>query len=313
MTDLRFDNRVAVITGAGRGLGRSYALLLASRGAKVVVNDLGVSRFGEAPDASPAQDVVDEIRASGGEAVANADSVSSAEGGQAIIQTALDHFGRIDILIANAGFNRPKAFSELALGDFEAILGVHLMGSYHVARPAFPLMCAQGYGRIVLTSSIAGIYSEKLLAGYAVAKAGLIGLSQVLAHEGAAEGVFCNAIVPSAETRLAEGRDTSMFPDMRSELVAPLVAWLCHESCTVNGQLPVALAGRMARAYVAETVGVYQGEWTIEQVAARWSEIGDPAGSVTFPPVPSGFNDHLGYSFAMAKAAGARTKAELGL
>lgn len=313
MTDLRFDNRVAVITGAGRGLGRAYALLLASRGAKVVVNDLGVTRYGEAPDSSPAQDVVDEIRAAGGEAVANTDSVSSAEGGRAIIQSALDTFGRIDIVIANAGFNRPKALSEIALDDFEAILSVHLMGGYHVTRPAFPLMCAQGYGRIVLTSSIAGLYAEKLLAGYATAKAGLIGLSNVMAHEGAAHGVFSNAIVPSAETRLSEGRDTSMFPDMRAELVAPLVAWLCHESCTVNGQLPIALAGRIARAYIAETVGVYQGDWTIEQVAARWGEISDEAGSVAFPPVPSGFNDHLGYSFAMARAAGAKTKAEMGL
>lgn len=313
MTDLRFDNRVAVITGAGRGLGRSYALLLASRGAKVLVNDLGVTRFGEAPDSSPAQDVVNEIKALGGEAVANTDSVSSAEGGQAIIQSALDNFGRVDIVIANAGFNRPKPFNELALDDFEAILGVHLMGAYHLVRPAFPLMSAQGHGRIVLTSSIAGIYSEKMLAGYAVAKAGLIGLSQVLAHEGAASDVFCNAILPSAETRLSEGRDTSMFPDMRAELVSPLVAWLCHESCTVNGQLPVALAGRIARAYVAETKGVYQGDWTIEQIAARWGEISDTADSVIFPPVPSGFNDHLGYSFAMAKAGGAKTKAELGL
>ncbi len=311
MTDLRFDNRVAVITGAGRGLGRSYALLLASRGARVVVNDLGVSRFGEAPDASPAHDVVAEIQAMGGEAVANTDSVSTAEGGKAIVQSAIDAFGRIDVLIANAGFNRPKPVRELSLDDFEAILGVHLMGGYHIARAAFPLMCDQAYGRIVLTSSIAGVYSEKLLAGYAVAKAGLIGLSNVLAHEGAALGVQCNAILPSAETRLSEGRDTSMFPDMRAELVAPLVAWLCHESCPVNGEMPVALAGRIARAYIAETVGVYQPEWTIEQVAARWGEIGDTANSVIFPPVPSGFNDHLGYSFAMARAGGAKPRAEL--
>ncbi len=312
MSELRFDGRVAAVTGGGRGLGRSYALQLAARGAKVVVNDLGVTRFGEAPDSSPAQDVVNEIKALGGEAVANTDSVSSAEGGKAIIQAALDNFGRIDIVIANAGFNRPKPFRDLALDDFEAIMGVHLMGSYHIARAAYPLMLDQNYGRLVLTSSIAGIYSEKALTAYAVAKAGLIGLSQVLAHEGAANNVFCNAIVPSAETRLSEGRDTSMFPDMRAELVAPLVAWLCHEDCTVNGQLPVALAGRMALAYVAETKGVYQADWTIEQVASRWGEISDPAGSVVFPPVPSGFNDHLGYSFAMAKAGGAKTKAELG-
>ena len=138
MTDLRFDGRVAVITGAGRGLGRSYALLLASRGAKVVVNDIGVTRYGADPDAGPAQDVVNEIKAAGGEAVANTDSVSTAEGGNAIVQTAIDAFGRIDILIANAGFNRPRPFDEISLEDFEAILGVHLMGGYHVAPRRLP-------------------------------------------------------------------------------------------------------------------------------------------------------------------------------
>ena len=306
MTDLRFDNRVAVITGAGRGLGRSYALLLASRGAKVVVNDIGVTRYGEQPDASPAQDVVNEIKAAGGEAVANTDSVSTSEGGKAIIQQAIDSFGRIDILIANAGFNRPKPMTEISLEDFEAILGVHLFGGYHVSRAAFPLMVAQKYGRIVLTSSIAGAYSEKMLAGYAVSKAGLVGLSNVLAHEGASVGVHSNAILPSAETRLSEGRDTSMFPDMRPELVAPMVAWLCHENCQVNGEMLVALAGRIARAYISETVGVYQPEWSIEDVASRWMEIGDTRDAVTFPPVPSGFNDHLTYSFAMARAGGAQ-------
>jgi NAD(P)-dependent dehydrogenase (short-subunit alcohol dehydrogenase family) len=305
MTELRFDNRVAVITGAGRGLGRAYALLLASRGAKVVVNDIGVTRYGEAPDSSPAQDVVNEIRAAGGEAVANTDSVSTAEGGAAIIQQAIDTWGRIDILIANAGFNRPRPIPELALQDFEDVLGVHLMGGYHVARAAFPHMAAQKYGRIVMTSSIAGAYSEKGLAAYAVSKSGLVGLSNVLALEGVAVGVNSNAIMPSAETRLSEGRDTSMFPDMRSELVAPMVAWLCHESCPVTGELLVALAGRIARAYVTETVGVYQPEWSIEQIAERWDEIGDQSKTVTFPPVPSGFNDHLGYSFAMARAGGA--------
>lgn len=291
MSELRFDGRVASGTGGGRGLGRSYALLLASRGAKVVVNDLGVTRFGEEPDSSPAQDVVNEIKAFGCEAVANTGSVSSAEGGKAIVQSALDNFGRIDIIIANAGFNRPGPFRDLALDDFEAILGVHLMGSYHIAQAAYPLMLDQNYGRLVLTSSIAGIYSEKMLTAYAVAKASLIGLSQVLAHEGAANNVLCNAIVPSAETRLAEGRDTSMFPDMRAELVA--------------------LAGRMALAYVTETKRIYQADWTIEQVAARWGEISDSTGGMVFLPVPSGFNDHLGYSFAMAKAGGAKTKAEL--
>ena len=139
-----------------------------------------------------------------------------------------------------------------------------------------------------------------------MAKAGLVGLSNVIAHEGADVNVHSNAILPSAETRLSEGRDTSMFPDMRPELVAPMVAWLCHENCTVNGEMLVALAGRIARAWIAESVGVYQPEWSIEQVAQRWSEIGDPKDALAFPPVPSGFNDHLGYSFAMARAGGAK-------
>ncbi len=302
MEELRYDGRVAVITGSGRGLGRCYALLLASRGAKVVVNDPGVTRNGHATDECPAQEVVDEIRAAGGEAVACLESVSTPEGGKAIVQAALDAFGRIDILIHNAGFNRPGSMKELSQEDFEATLGVHLMGAYHVARPAFPIMCEQGYGRIVLTSSIAGPYSEKNLAGYAVSKAGLIGLSNVLALEGAGEGVLCNAILPTAETRLAEGRDTSQFPDWGPELVAPMVAWLCHESCTVTGEMPVAIAGRMAKAFISETVGVYQPEWTIEQIADRWDAITDTGKTVTFPVVPSGFNDHLGYSFDMASS-----------
>lgn len=306
MSELRFDDRVAVITGAGRGLGRSYAQLLASRGAKVVVNDIGVTRYGSDPDAGPAQEVVDEIRAAGGEAVANTDSVSTPEGGRAIVQQAIDSFGRLDILIANAGFNRPKSMKELAQEDFEAIPGVHLMGGFHVARPAFPIMCEQKYGRLVLTSSIAGPYGEKTLAGYAVSKAGLIGLSNVLALEGAAEGVRSNAILPSAETRLSEGRDTSMFPDMRPELVAPMVAWLCHEICPVSGEMLVALAGRIARAFVSETVGIYQPEWNIEEIAERWAEISDTKGAVTFPVLPGGFNDHLACSFAMARAGGAK-------
>lgn len=301
MTELRFDGRVAVVTGAGRGLGRCYALLLAARGAKVVVNDVGVSRNGHDPDQTPAADVVAEIRAAGGEAVASFDSVTTAEGGQAIIQSALDAFGRIDILIANAGFNRPGSMKDLSLADFEATLSVHLMGAYHVARTAFPLMCAQGYGRIVLTSSIAGAYSERNLAGYAVSKAGLVGLSNVLALEGAAEGVQCNAILPTAETRLAEGRDTSAFPEWGPEMVAPMVAWLCHEDCKVTGQMPVSVAGRIARAYVTETRGVYQADWTIEQVAQRWDEACDTGKTVTFPVYPSGFGDHLGFSFDMAR------------
>src|ERR1700754_2681291 len=209
MSDLRFDGRVAVVTGGGRGLGRSYALLLASRGAKVVVNDQGGSLSGGGADATPADDVVSEILAAGGEAVASTDSVSTAAGGAAIIDTARERYGRVDILIHNAGIVRRASLREMTYDDFEAVVDVHLRGAFHVVRPAFPLMCDAGYGRIVLTSSIGGLYGNHDVANYAVAKAGVIGLSNVAAIEGAAHGVTSNVIVPAAVTRMAEGIDTS--------------------------------------------------------------------------------------------------------
>jgi NAD(P)-dependent dehydrogenase (short-subunit alcohol dehydrogenase family) len=301
MEELRFDGRVAVITGAGRGLGRAYALLLASRGAKVVVNDPGVSRHGEGGDAGPAQDVVDEIRAAGGKAVANTDSVATPAGGQAIIDAAVSAFGRVDILIHNAGVNRAVPIKDMSWEDFSLVLDVHLNGAFHCVRAALPLMAEAGYGRIVLTSSIAGLYSDKKNGAYSTAKAGLIGMSNVIANEGAEYGVTCNALVPAAVTRLSEGIDTSQFPPMEPDLVAPSVAWLVHESCTATGEVLISLAGRIAKAFVAETPGVYQPEWTIEQVSQRWDEIGDREGQLAFAPYPSGFYDHLGYSFGMTK------------
>jgi len=198
MSELRFDGRVAVITGGGRGLGRSYALLLASRGAKVLVDDPGGSLKGEGVDTGPAEEVAREIRALGGQAAACTASVATPEGGNAIIQAALDHFGRIDVLIHNAGNVRAASLKEMTQADFDAVLDVHLRGAFHVVRPAFPLMCKAGYGRIVLTSSIGGLYGNHHVANYGVAKAGLIGLSNVVALEGAAEGVKCNVIVPGA-------------------------------------------------------------------------------------------------------------------
>jgi NAD(P)-dependent dehydrogenase (short-subunit alcohol dehydrogenase family) len=301
MAELRFDGRVAVITGAGRGLGRAYALLLAARGARVVVNDTGTSRHGEGDDTGPAQEVVAEIRAAGGEAIANADSVASPEGGQAIIDAAVAAFGKVDILICNAGVNRPSPLKEMSFEQFSLVLGVHLGGSFHCVRAALPLMAEAGYGRIVLTSSIAGLYSDKKNGAYGVAKAGLMALSNTIAIEGAEYGVTCNALVPAAVTRLSEGIDTSAFPTMTPEQVAPAVAWLVHESCTTTGEMLVALAGRVAKAYVAETRGVFQPDWTIEEVAQRMGEIGDRANEVVFAPYPKGFYDHLGYSFGMTR------------
>jgi len=303
MADLRFDDRVAVVTGGGRGLGRSYATLLASQGAKVVVNDPGGSLAGDDTDARPADDVVREITAAGGQAVASAESVTTAAGGKAILEAALDTYGRLDILIHNAGIVRSAPLKEMSYEDFEAVLDVHLRGAFHVVRPAFPVMCDAGYGRIVLTSSIGGLYGNHGVANYAAAKAGVIGLSNVVALEGAVEGVQSNVIVPAAVTRMAEGIDTSEYPPMGPELVAPVVGWLAHESCSVTGEVLIALAGRVARAIVTETPGMYRPSWSIQEVGEHIEAIRDASGPVVFPIVPDGHGDHIRYSFAQAAQA----------
>ena len=288
-----------MITGGGRGLGRAYALLLASLGARIVVNDPGGAIVGDGLDAGPAQAVVDEIRAAGGQAIANLDSVATPEGGAAIVQAAIAAWGRIDVLIHNAGNVRYGTIAELSTEDFEAVLAVHLRGAFQVVRAAHPLMCAAGYGRIVLTSSVGGIYGNATVVNYAVSKAGMIGLANVAALEGEAHDVKCNVIVPAAVTRMAEGIDISQYPPMGPELVAPAVAWLAHERCTMNGEMLAAMAGRIARMFVAESPGVYQPEWTIDQVDARMDEIADAREPVTFGL--HGHVEHIGYGFAMAK------------
>lgn len=302
MGDLRFDGRVAVVTGGGRGLGRAYALLLASQGAKVVVNDPGSALDGDGADSGPAHDVVREIAGAGGEAVASTDSVATPAGGQAIIDTALERFDGLDILVHNAGIVRRASLAQMTYDDFEAVLDVHLRGAFHVVRPAFPRMCDAGYGRIVLTSSIGGLYGNHEVANYAVAKAGVIGLSNVAAMEGAAHNVASNVIVPAAMTRMAEGIDTSAYPPMGPELVAPVVGYLAHETCSVTGEMFIALAGRVAAATVAEAPGVYRPSWTIADVAEHLSTIRDMSEPVRFPVVPDGHGDHIRYSFAMAAA-----------
>ncbi|WP_059018976.1 SDR family NAD(P)-dependent oxidoreductase [Mycobacterium sp. M26] len=304
MADLRFDGRVAVITGAGRGLGRQYALLLAARGAAVVVNDSGAGLAGDGADTAPAHQVVEEIRAAGATAIASTESVATAAGGAAVVAAALEHYGRVDILIHNAGIVRRAPLSEMTETDFDTVLDVHLRGAFHVLRPAFATMCEAGYGRVVLTSSIGGLYGNHGVASYAAAKAGIIGLSHVAALEGAPHNVTSNVIVPGALTRMAEGIDTSAYPPMGPELVAPVVGWLAHETCSITGELLAAIAGRVARVVVAETPGVYQPAWTIEGVAQRIDEICDATAPLIFPVVPAGHNDHIGYSFAMAGGGG---------
>ncbi len=302
MTERRFDGRVAVITGGGRGLGRAYALLLGSLGAKVVVNDPGASIAGGDADAGPAAEVVREIQAAGGEAVADLNSVATPEGGAAIIQTAIDTYGRIDILIHNAGNVRYGALATISQEDFRAVLDVHLLGAFNVVRAAFPLMCDAKYGRIILTSSIGGIYGNANVVNYGVSKAGIIGLNNVAAIEGAEHNVKCNAILPGAVTRMADGLDTSFYPPMGPELVAPVVGWLAHESCSVTGEMLVSIAGRVSRAYVVETEGVFQPEWTIDSVAEKIDDIRDPTNLWTLHPAEHGHLEHLKRSCAMAAA-----------
>jgi NAD(P)-dependent dehydrogenase (short-subunit alcohol dehydrogenase family) len=308
LPELRFDHRVAVITGAGRGLGRAYALLLASRGARVVVNDTGGSLKGEGLDAGPAQAVAREIRSAGGDAIATAASVATPEGGGAIINAALEHYGRIDILIHNAGIVRAASLKEMTQEDFDAVLNVHLRGAFHVVQPAFVRMCKAGYGRIVLTSSIGGLYGNHRQANYGAAKAGIVGLSNVVALEGAADGVKCNVIVPAAVTRMAEGLDTSAYPPMAPELVAPVVAWLAHESCSISGEMLISIAGRVAKAFIAESRGVYEPQWSIEEVAAQMEAIRNT--EAPFIAAGEGHVAHIRYSFEMAKGRGSEVKSQ---
>ncbi|MBV8806303.1 MAG: SDR family NAD(P)-dependent oxidoreductase [Sinobacteraceae bacterium] len=296
----RFDGRVAVITGAGRGLGREYARLLGSKGAKVVVNDPGGGLKGDGTDTGPAEEVVREIRSAGGEAVACTESVATPQGGKAIINAALDHFGRIDILIHNAGNVRYGSLDEITQEDFEAVVDVHLMGAFHVVRPAFPIMSKASYGRIVLTSSIGGLYDTRKVVNYGVSKAGIIGLNNVIAIEGADKGVKSNIILPGAVTRMAEGLDISQYPPMGPELVAPVVGWLAHESCSVSGEMFISMAGRVARALIAETVGVYRPSWSIDDVANNIDAIRDTSEPWMFP-AGSGYLEHLQRSFEMAR------------
>jgi NAD(P)-dependent dehydrogenase (short-subunit alcohol dehydrogenase family) len=298
MAELRFDGRVAVITGAGRGLGREYALLLASRGAKIVVNDNGSAIQGEGADTSPAEQVVAEIRQAGGEAVAAIDSVGTAESCVAIIAKAIESFGRVDILIHNAGNVRYATLHEISKEDFEAVVDVHLIGAFHLVRQAMPHMREQAYGRIVLTSSIGGFYGNQRCVNYAVSKAGMIGLSNVAALEGAELNIKSNLILPGAVTRMADALDTSQYPPMGPELVAPVVGWLCHEECTMSGEALISMAGRVARIDVVETRGVFLPEWTIEDVARELDGINDREGELRFGL--NGYREHLQYSFEVA-------------
>ena len=236
---IRFDNRVAIVTGAGAGLGKAYALELARRGAKVVVNDLGGARDGSGDgSSSPADDVVTEIKHLGGQAVANYDNVATVAGGEHIVQSALDAFGRVDILINNAGILRDKSFVKMDPDNWQAVLDVHLNGAYHVTKPAFALMKEQGYGRIIMTTSAAGLYGNFGQTNYSAAKMGLVGLMNTLKLEGQKYDVKVNTIAPIAASRLTEDvLPPDFFEKLKPEFVVPMTLYLCSEGCPVTGNI----------------------------------------------------------------------------
>lgn len=277
MEEIRFDGRVAVVTGAGGGLGKAYALLLASRGAKVVVNDLGGTFDGSGSDITPAQQVVDEILAAGGEAVANYNSVAEWDSAQNIIRTALDNFGQIDILINNAGILRDKSFLKMEMEDYRKIISVHLDGTFYCTKAAFATMKDRTYGRIVSTASAAGLYGNFGQANYGAAKMGIAGMMNCVAQEGARYNIKANTIVPTAGTRLT----FTVLPEevigkVKPEFVAPIVAWLCSEKCEETAKMFSAGGGYFSRAAVVEGPGVVFDsgkEITVEMIIEKLDQI----------------------------------------
>ncbi|MGD9350753.1 MAG: SDR family NAD(P)-dependent oxidoreductase [Desulfobacterales bacterium] len=278
---IRFDGRVAIVTGAGAGLGRVYALELAKRGARVVVNDLGGARDGSGKGSKNAADqVVAEIRALGGEAVANYDSVASVEGGENIVRTALDAFDTVDILINNAGILRDKTFLKMEPQNWQAVLDVHLNGAYHVSRPAFGVMKEKGYGRILLTTSAAGLYGNFGQSNYTAAKMGLVGLMNTLKLEGEKYGIKVNTIAPVAASRLtADILPPDFIDKLKPELVAPLALYLVSEQCPVSGNVYNAGMGNFNRAAMVTGPGaqVSDGEkiFAPEQLIEKWEKLTD--------------------------------------
>jgi NAD(P)-dependent dehydrogenase (short-subunit alcohol dehydrogenase family) len=280
VSSLGYDGRVAIVTGAGNGLGREHARLLASRGAQVVVNDLGGSVAGDGADAGPAQQVVDEIEAAGGVAVASTASVSTRAGGEEIVRTAMDAFGRVDIVINNAGILRDKAFHNMTDDLLDPVLDVHLRGAFYVTQPAWTAMREQGYGRVVCTSSTAGIFGNFGQTNYGAAKMGLVGFTRVLAQEGAKHGIKANVIAPGAKTRMTADIMGGAADKLDPNLVSPVVAFLAHEDCPVSGQVFSAAGGRVAQIFIGETQGIFDADLSVETVKDRWDEICDQTGYV---------------------------------
>jgi NAD(P)-dependent dehydrogenase (short-subunit alcohol dehydrogenase family) len=311
--DMRFDEQVAVITGAGGGLGKQHALLLASRGARVVVNDTGGSVTGTGSDSGAANAAAEEICRQGGEAVADTNSVTSPRGGQAIIDTALRTWGRVDIVINNAGIVCDAPFEDLTADRLEPLLDVHLKGAFYVTRPAWKVMRAQRYGRILNTCSAAGILGAERMSNYGAAKTGLIGLTRVLAAEGADHNIKVNAIAPIAYTRMlahsidgASRQDDAsaqaILDDLAAQylqklepgLVAPVAAFLTHRDCPVSGEIYTVGAGHVARFFIGRTKGFYSPALSMEAVRDHFAEIRDEANYT----VPGGPADEMSELFA---------------
>ena len=277
MTGYRFDGRVAVVTGAGRGIGRAHARLLAERGASVVVNDLGGSMEGEGADAGPASEVAAEIASAGGTAIADTNDIATTEGANALVNTAIERFGQIDVLVNNAGIMRWAGMRDIDVDQLEQHLAVHVVGSFNTARAAWPHMVERTYGRIVMTTStgMLGIHNN---ISYATAKGGVMGLARALSVAGRRYGIKVNLIAPAATTRMSP--DASAGPQLAPDDVAPMVALLAHEDCPVTGEMYAAGAGRFARLFLASTAGYVHPEAapTIEDVAAHWDTINDENG-----------------------------------
>lgn len=282
---IRFDGRVAIVTGAGGGLGRAYALALAGRGASVVVNDLGGGVDGAGQGAAAADRVVDEIVKAGGKAVASYDSVSTVEGGESMVRTALGQFGKLDILIHNAGIVRDRSFGKMTPEDWDTVLKVHLYGAYNVSRPAFATMRENKFGRIVLTTSSAGLFGNFGQSNYAAAKLGMIGLMNVLKIEGAKSDIKVNAVAPFAATRMSAAAMPDEFrPLMRIDMVAPMTLFLCSAGCPVTGNIYEAGMGHFNRVAIVSAPVVWVGDGermpTVEDVAGHWPQIDSLAGAV---------------------------------
>jgi NAD(P)-dependent dehydrogenase (short-subunit alcohol dehydrogenase family) len=278
MSDIGYDGKVAIITGAGGGLGRQHALLLASRGALLVINDLGGSVDGTGSDKGAAERVVDEIKALGGEAVADTNSVATPEGGAGIVKSAVDAFGKVDIVINNAGILRDKAFHNMTPDLVDPVIDVHLKGAFNVTQAAWGIMREQGYGRVISTSSAAGIFGNFGQANYGAAKMGLVGFTRVLAVEGAKYNIKANAIAPLALTRMTESLLGGLGDKLDPGLVSPLVAYLVSEECDSTGRVYSVGGGRVAEVFIGETQGFFQSDLSPEALRDNWSTVTDRNG-----------------------------------